>query len=152
MSEWGPAEDVHRAEFLTQICQRTLGYTPEEIMQARQNEGDVESGEGGDGGDGTHLNVSGIINSGVAGSSANIRAAASCQALHSLLNEGEFYQSKLSVAEKLAEKHTKDLVKQGYPIDMIGSTDRVSNFGILSNHFLIFIFLMCIIFRFPSFS
>nr|CDS26502.2 sodium and chloride dependent glycine [Hymenolepis microstoma] len=129
VSDWGPAEDVHRTEFLTNICERTLGYVPPDVQN--EGEGEDESSEDKEGGNGiptqgqSQLNVSGVWSTGVAGSSANIRAAASTQALHSLLNEGEFYQSKLSIAEKMAELHTKDLVKQGVPIEMFGSGDRL---------------------------
>ncbi|KAL5109613.1 Sodium and chloride-dependent glycine transporter 1 [Taenia crassiceps] len=120
VTDWGPAEEKHRTEFLQGICQRTLGYVPSDL----RTPGDGEGYEGREGG-GNHLNVSQVWSTGAGGSTAALRNAASCQALHSLLNEGEFYQSKLSIAEKMAELHTKDLVKQGVPIELLASTDRL---------------------------
>ncbi|VDL58837.1 unnamed protein product [Hymenolepis diminuta] len=128
VADWGPAEDIHRTEFLTDICQRTLGYVPADVQNEMEGEdGNEEGGETENQGQ-NQLNASGVWSTGVAGSNANIRAATSCHALHSLLNEGEFYQSKLSIAEKMAEMHTKEMVKQGVPIEVLGSGDRVSFF------------------------
>ncbi|VDK20187.1 unnamed protein product [Taenia asiatica] len=120
VTEWGPAEEMHRTEFLQGICQRTLGYMPSDL----QTPGDGDREDGGEGG-ANYLNVSQVWSTGAGGSTAALRNAASCQALHSLLNEGEFYQSKLSIAEKMAELYTKDLVKQGLPVELLASTDRL---------------------------
>ncbi|EUB63240.1 Sodium- and chloride-dependent glycine transporter [Echinococcus granulosus] len=122
VTDWGPAEDEHRTEFLQGICKRTLGYVPSDLRMP--GDGDGEGEEGKEGG-ANHLNVSQVWSTGAGGSTTALRTAASCQALHSLLNEGEFYQSKLSIAEKMAELHTKDLVKQGVPIELLASTDRL---------------------------
>ncbi|KAM7535481.1 hypothetical protein Aperf_G00000091586 [Anoplocephala perfoliata] len=119
VTKWGPAEDVHRMEFLQGICERALGYVPSDILPQLEGEGDAD-----DQAHAGHLNVSQVWSTGV-NSTANLRGAASTQALHSLLNEGEFYQSKLSIAEKMAERHTKDLVKQGFPAELLASTDRL---------------------------
>ncbi|VDM16115.1 unnamed protein product [Hydatigera taeniaeformis] len=121
VTDWGPAEDEHRTEFLQGICERTLGYVPSDLRAPGEGDGGEEGVDGG----GNHLNVSQVWSTGAGGSTAALRNAASCQALHSLLNEGEFYQSKLSIAEKMAELHTKDLVKQGVPIELLASTDRL---------------------------
>lgn len=121
MTDWGPADYKHRTEFLQGICKHSLGYVPSDL----RTPGDGDREEGGEGG-GNHLNISQVWSTGAGGSTAALRNAASCQALHSLLNEGEFYQSKLSIAEKMAELHTKDLVKQGVPVELLASTDRVS--------------------------
>ena len=129
MADWGPAEDEHRTEFLQGICERTLGYVPSDL----KNPKDVDAGAGGEGeGEGEGDNTAGaqvassqVWSTGVGGSTAALRNAASYHALHSLLNEGEFYQSKLSIAEKMAELHAKDLVKQGVPVELLASTDRV---------------------------
>ncbi|VDO10328.1 unnamed protein product [Rodentolepis nana] len=122
VSDWGPAEDIHRTEFLTNICERTLGYVPPDVQG--KSDGEDEGLRDEERGNGVPTQGQGVWNTGVAGSSANIRAAASTQALHSLLNEGEFYQSKLSIAEKMAELHAKELIKQGVPVEMFGSSDR----------------------------
>ncbi|CDI98356.1 sodium and chloride dependent glycine [Echinococcus multilocularis] len=122
VTDWGPAEDEHRTEFLQGICKRTLGYVPSDLRMPGDGDGEgEESKEDG----ANHLNVSQVWSTGAGGSTTALRTAASCQALHSLLNEGEFYQSKLSIAEKMAELHTKDLVKQGVPIELLASTDRL---------------------------
>ncbi len=73
----------------------------------------------------SQLNVSQVGSTALGGSTAALRAVASCQALTCLMNEGDFYQSKLSIAEKLAEKHTKDLAKQGIPTDVVTSNEQL---------------------------
>ncbi|VDD81142.1 unnamed protein product [Mesocestoides corti] len=132
ITDWGPAQDEHRTEFLQGICARTLGYVPSDLELGLRGENAGENAEEGVDGETTeaapknnNLNVSQVWSTGVGGSSAALRNATSCQALHSLLNEGEFYQSKLSIAEKMAELHSKDLVKQGVPLELLASTEQL---------------------------
>lgn len=135
VTDWGPAEDEHRTEFLQGICERTLGYVPSDIKPPD----DIEGGGAGEGDNVEEervpqINASQVWSTGVGGSTAAIRSVASCQALQSLINEGEFYQSKLSIAEKMAELYTKDLVKQGVPVELLASSDRVSYFLLCTVH------------------
>ncbi len=50
----------------------------------------------------------------------------STQLLGRVMTEGNFFHSKLSLAEKLAEKHTRDLVKHGFDIGNLTSTTSVN--------------------------
>ncbi len=47
--------------------------------------------------------------------------------LNRVVSEADFFQSKLSVAEKLAEKHVRDLAKQGVEVGMISSAASALN-------------------------
>ena len=54
----------------------------------------------------------------------NASVTASCQALSSLVVTDGFYQSKLSVAEKIMEDHMKDLTKQGILSEQLSPNEQ----------------------------
>lgn len=106
--------------FLQQICDRHLGYVPE--IGAVEITEDVDDVDGHPGGN--RLNV-GDQATGLVGTRSRLWTAASCQALTCLVNEGDFYQSKLSIAEKMFEKHNKDLAKQGLSRAVFPSNEQL---------------------------
>lgn len=102
MNEWGPAQDEHRAEFISMIrsndsLRHTVGSSQVCISSAHIPTGlaDLENGVGG-GGDSSGRRRRVLIgNSSVA-----------------LDSEGGFFQSKLSVAEKLTIAHNREVAKR----------------------------------------
>uniref|UniRef100_A0A5K3EUZ4 Transporter n=1 Tax=Mesocestoides corti TaxID=53468 RepID=A0A5K3EUZ4_MESCO len=103
VNEWGPAKDEHRAEFISMIrsndsLRQGGGHGSSQVCLSRayipQGLGDPE---GGDIIDGSRKRVFGSV---VRGSTAAIDT------------EGGFFQSKLSVAEKLTMAHNKEVAKR----------------------------------------
>uniref|UniRef100_A0A0X3PNC8 Transporter n=1 Tax=Schistocephalus solidus TaxID=70667 RepID=A0A0X3PNC8_SCHSO len=109
---WGPAEDEHRNEFLSQVRERE--------QQKKQQQEDVETGE-------NKLFTSQLSLGGSKLNSATcLRTTASCLALSAAqADEPSFFQSKLSIAEKLTYAHAKDLVKRGGP-DFLNSSEAIA--------------------------
>ncbi|BHF74122.1 hypothetical protein SprV_0401720600 [Sparganum proliferum] len=107
---WGPAQDEHRNEFLSQVRER----------EQQKKQQDVESGE-------NKISTSQLSLGGSKFNSATcLRTTASCLALSAAqADEPSFFQSKLSIAEKLTYAHAKELVKRGGP-DILNSTEALA--------------------------
>ncbi|KAF5403474.1 Sodium- and chloride-dependent taurine transporter [Paragonimus heterotremus] len=93
--EWGPARDEHRAEFMTMIrSHESLKRSRLNDMSASvlptigQNGSQLQLGFG----------LGGSVISGLAGTG--------------IIDDTKFFQSKLSVAEKLTQAHTKEVLKR----------------------------------------
>eukprot|EP00108_Taenia_solium_P002414 TsM_000570200 transcript=TsM_000570200 gene=TsM_000570200 len=102
VNEWGPAQDEHRAEFISMIrsndsLRHTVGSSQVCISSAHIPSGlaDLENGVGGGGDSSSRRRRILIGNSSVA-----------------LDSEGGFFQSKLSVAEKLTIAHNREIAKR----------------------------------------
>ncbi len=104
-ASWGPQEEEHRAEFLQGIIDRANGVDLTHSINANPATPTPDALEAGQG-----VNL---------GSGAVFSPQA---ALGSLMAEGEFFQSKLSLAGRLAEKHVRELAKQGVDAGQIASS------------------------------
>ncbi len=87
---WGPANDEDRAEFLQRILYKSLNHDRAEVDPGQLSESiDAE-----------------------AGSDPHLQRDVD-QLLKSVMKETNFFQSKLSVAEKMAKGHLHELRRQG---------------------------------------
>ncbi|KAF8565961.1 hypothetical protein P879_02990 [Paragonimus westermani] len=93
--EWGPARDEHRAEFMTMIRSheslkrsRLNDMSASALPTIGQNGSQLQLGFG----------LGGSVISGLAGTG--------------IIDDTKFFQSKLSVAEKLTQAHTKEVLKR----------------------------------------
>ncbi len=83
---WGPVEEEHRVEFLQALTEEAQRVSSSHSLHANAPTPATRYGA-------NELN--------------------SAQLLGRVMTDGNFFHSKLNLAEKLAEKHTRDLVKQG---------------------------------------
>ncbi len=83
---WGPVEEEHRVEFLQALTEEANRESPSHSLRANAPTPVTRYGA-------NELN--------------------SVQLLGRVMTESNFFHSKLSLAEKLAEKHTLDLKKHG---------------------------------------
>lgn len=129
MNEWGPAQDEHRAEFISMIrsndsLRRPNGLASQVCLSSaafcHQGLGDGEVITT----DGVAVASGGGVNSSVVTAAAMVASrrrlvgggalggSTTLGSMAAIGSEGGFFQSKLSVAEKLTERHNKELAKR----------------------------------------
>ncbi|KAA3672148.1 solute carrier family 6 (neurotransmitter transporter, amino acid) member 5/7/9/14, partial [Paragonimus westermani] len=106
--EWGPARDEHRAEFITMIRSheslkrsRLNDMSASALPTIGQNGSQLQLGFG----------LGGSVISGLAGTG--------------IIDDTKFFQSKLSVAEKLTQAHTKEVLKRAASNADFNSVDPI---------------------------
>ncbi|TGZ63971.1 hypothetical protein CRM22_006605 [Opisthorchis felineus] len=114
VQEWGPARDEHRAEFISMI------RSNESLKRSRLNNASASI-----------LPTTAVMNT---GSQLQVGYGLGGSVISGLAGTGiiddtGFFQSKLSVAEKLTQAHTKEVMKRVTSTADLGSTDAL---GILT--------------------